>query len=133
MKSPAPSHIHPLKDLLSYLNGRTSATVQYQRPTMTPSNQFTCYADADHASSVDDSRSTSGYVVIMNCGPISWSVSKQKSPSSSLTKSEYKSRHHATLEVIWLRQLIMEMGYEQLAATIIHEDNEAAIECTKTQ
>jgi hypothetical protein len=67
----------------------------------------------------------------MNCGPISWSVSKQKSPSSSPTESEYKSLHHATLEVVWLRQLITEMGYEQMAATIIHEDNESAIDCTK--
>jgi hypothetical protein len=94
-------------------------------------NQMVCFADADHASDVNDRKSTSGYVITMNCGPVSWNVSKQKTPSSSPTESEYKSLHHATLEVIWLRQLIAEMGYAQQSATIINEDNESTIDCTR--
>jgi len=94
-------------------------------------NRFECYADADHASDVNDRKSTSGYVIIMNNGPVSWNVSKQKTPSSSPTESKYKSLHHATLEVIWLRQLMMEMGFAQQEATIIYEDNESSIDCTR--
>jgi hypothetical protein len=94
-------------------------------------NQLICYVDADHASNLDDRRSTSGYVIILNSGPISWNVAVQKTPSSSPTESEYKSLHHGTLEVIWLRQLTNELGYFQHSATSIKEDNESTIKCTQ--
>jgi hypothetical protein len=133
MENPGPSHVHAVRHILSYLSGCVSASITYSKSTQQYANRLECYADADHASDVNDRKSTSGYVIIMNNGPVSWNVSKQKTPSSSPTESEYKSLHHATLEVIWLRQLIMEMGYAQHEATIIYEDNESSIDCTRIQ
>jgi len=68
---------------------------------------------------------------MLNGGPISWSVSLQQTTSSSPAESEYKALHHATLEVIWLRILLDEMGYAQQQSTTILDDSTAAMNATK--
>jgi hypothetical protein len=68
---------------------------------------------------------------MLNGGPISWSVSLQQTTSSSPAESEYKALHQATLEVIWLRILLDEMGYAQQQSTTILDDSTAAMNATK--
>ena len=47
------------------------------------------YTDVSYLTDLDDSRSQSGYVFVMNRGVVSWKSSKQDIVSASTTEAEY--------------------------------------------
>jgi len=49
--------------------------------------QLQCYSDASWADDVDDSKSTTGYVIMLANGPIDWSSRLQKSVAKSTAES----------------------------------------------
>jgi hypothetical protein len=81
--------------------------------------------DADHASDVDDRRSTSGYVFFFNSAPISWATGKQKSASSSTSESEFKATHKGACEAMHEIQFNTELGFPPAGPITLFEDNTA--------
>jgi len=63
------------------------------------------YNDSDWAGSVDDNKSTSGYVFHLGSGAISWAFKKQPIVALSTTKEEYVAATAATCQAIWMRRL----------------------------
>ncbi len=110
-----------------YFNISWTRRTQYTRSSdMHKRNQLVCYVDTSHADS-DDLRTTVGYVIYLNGGPISWRTLLHKGHYGSLTESECMGMYHAVLEVLSLRHVMEEIWYAQIGATIIHEDNEGSI------
>jgi len=68
------------------------------------------FSDADWAGSVDDRRSTGGFVVFVGNNLISWTAKKQPTVSRSSTEAEYKALANATAEMIWVLKLLNELG-----------------------
>ncbi|MCV4733192.1 Ty1/Copia family ribonuclease HI, partial [Escherichia coli] len=62
---------------------------------------FSTYADADYAGDVDSRRSTSGLVVKMGTGAISWASKLQPVVTLSTTEAEYISAAAAGQEIMW--------------------------------
>jgi hypothetical protein len=58
--------------------------------------------DADFAADLDTRRSHTGYVIMMNGGPISWKSVKQKSVSLSTAESEWYVANEAGKELLYL-------------------------------
>lgn len=73
---------------------------------------FTTFSDADHGGDEDDRRSTSGMVVKMGTGAISWASRLQTIVTLSTTEAEYISAVQSGQEIIWLRNLLSEFGYQ---------------------
>jgi len=75
--------------------------------------------------------STFGYCFLLAGGVISWGNKKQQLVALSSTESEYMALSKATIEVVWLRHLLNELGFPQSNSTIIYFDNQSTIALSK--
>lgn len=128
-KSPGPMHWNALKNLLRYLKGTKDYKLRYA-PDPT-SELLTTYSDADHGGNPDNKRSTSGYVVKMGTGAISWSSRLQPFVTLSTTEAEYVAAVAAAQEILWLRNLFTELGYKFDSPSVLYLDNQSALAVAK--
>lgn len=63
--------------------------------------------------------------LIENC-PVTWSSRKQRIVAQSTIEAEYIALTHCVRDVLFVRQMLKELGYAQ-KTTIIKEDNQACI------
>ncbi|PIL28798.1 hypothetical protein GSI_08842 [Ganoderma sinense ZZ0214-1] len=92
------------------------------------------YCDADFANDPDTARSTSGYCLLLGTGCVSWSAKKQTTVALSTPEAEYYASVHCGREIIWMRQLLMELGYlprRDPRATPLMVDNTGALRMLK--
>ncbi|WJZ92853.1 hypothetical protein VitviT2T_011828 [Vitis vinifera] len=80
--------------------------------------------------SVDDMKSTSGYVFTIGSGVICWNSRKQEVVAQSTIEAEYISLAAAANQAIWLRKLLADLGQEQSSPTELYCDNKSAISIT---
>jgi hypothetical protein len=87
---------------------------------------LTALTDSDYASDEEQRKSVSGYVTFVGQCAVTWSSRKQRIVAQSTAEAEYIALAHCTREVLFLRQLLLELGYGQETTTIM-EDNQACI------
>ncbi|KAJ6733370.1 hypothetical protein OIU74_005177 [Salix koriyanagi] len=120
MHAPTEDHWAAVKHILRYLKGTSSFGLHLTRdPTLTLHG----YTDADWAGSVEDQKSTGGYIVFLGTTPISWKSGKQRTVARSSTEAEYKALADGTAEVLWLRYLLTDLCVSPSSATTIWCDN----------
>jgi hypothetical protein len=84
------------------------------------------YCDADWGgSSAGDGHSTTGWLVKIGSGPVSWCSKKQSIVALSSTESEYIAAGSAVQELLWLRGMLRELGAAP-ATTTVFCDNQGA-------
>ena len=128
--NPGIPHWKALKHLCRYVQGTKDFKLCYE-PDPTCKEPFSTYADADYAGDIDTRRSTSGMVVKMGTGAISWASKLQPVVTLSTTEAEYISATSAAQEILWLRNLFQEIGYEIEGASSLYLDNQSAIAVSK--
>ena len=124
MSSPSNVHMGVAKRVLKYVKGTTNLGIWYLK---TGGVKLDGYADSDWAGSVDDMKSTSGYVFTIGSGVICWNSRKQEVVAQSTTEAEYISLAAAANQAIWLRKLLADLGWEQSSPTELYCDNKSAI------
>ena len=92
---------------------------------------FVTYSDADYAGDGDTLRSTGAYTVMMGGGAVDWSSKLQPVVAQSTTEAEYVSATAAGQEILWLRNLFSELGFEPKGASTLHLDNQSALAVTR--
>ncbi|GJU64173.1 hypothetical protein Tco_1246008 [Tanacetum coccineum] len=85
------------------------------------------YADSDWAGSIDDSKSTSGYIFTLGSGVFCWNSKKQSIVTQSSAEAEYISVAGAVNHAIWIRKLLSDLDLTQEGPTAIFCDNKFAI------
>jgi histone deacetylase 1/2 len=120
MHAPTYSHWAAVKRILRYLKGTTSYGFHI---TWGSSFSLHGFTDADWAGSIDDHKSTGGYLVFFGQTPISWKSGKQRTVARSSTEAEYKALADGTAEVIWLQYLLIDLQVPSVSAPTIWCDN----------
>ena len=107
--SPTRSHLVAAKGVLRYLAGTIllGLTFSLKNPCLPPSVQLHASAcglsDADWASDERDRKSISGYCFYFYNSLVSWSARKQRTVSTSSTKSEYYALTNTVKEALWIK------------------------------
>lgn len=81
------------------------------------------FCDTDGASYSDSRCSTRAYCVYFENSLISWVSSKQKMVSRSSTGAEYRALTLLSIDIIWLRSLLKELGISCYSQPIAFWDN----------
>ncbi|CAK9811714.1 Retrovirus-related Pol polyprotein from transposon TNT 1-94 [Anthophora quadrimaculata] len=116
-------HWQAVKRIIRYLIGTRDLGIIFGNSGSTEICRFT---DADYAGCLETRRSRSGFVFLLNGGPICWSSQRQPIVSLSTAEAEYIALTHGTKEAIWLRQMLKELGIS-CDSIPIFVDNQSAI------
>jgi hypothetical protein len=125
MAAPRTVHFAVVLRILRYVKGTLFHGLHFSAHS---SLILTGYSDADWAGDPTDRRSTTGYCFFLGDSLISWRSKKQTVVSRSSTESEYRALADATSELLWLRWLLADMGISHPGATILHCDNQSAMQ-----
>jgi hypothetical protein len=88
------------------------------------------YADANHATGIDDKRSISGYILLVFGGAVIWASRTQKLTSTSTTESEYRALSDCSKDVLWLSKVLDQFGILP-RPFVVFGDNQGAIQSLK--
>jgi len=90
------------------------------------------YADADWGSNLVDRKSTTGYIFMMNGGPISWTSRKQSTVALSTMEAEYMALSDSAREMLAHITFFQTISIE-LPLPVLHTDNKAAKSIAKRE
>ena len=76
-------------------------------------------------------RSTSGNCFFVNGCLVSWTTKKQRCVVVSTTESKYVAASLAAHELVWLRQMLSDIGHSPPSSTPLRCDNQSAISLAK--
>jgi hypothetical protein len=110
--------------LFQYLKGTKSLSINFVRedgaiPVV--------YCDADYAGDINDCKSTTGILVMIGSAPVSWYSSKQSLTAQSTTDAEIVGMNQAAKEIVWLRNLFIEMHLKLFQPTKLKCDNTSSM------
>ena len=91
------------------------------------------YSDADYGGDLDELKSTSSYVFLLNNGVISWSSKKQTCIALSTMEAEFIECSTEVQEAVWLLQFLenLRVRDQSKGHVTINCDSQAAIAFTK--
>ena len=107
-----------MKRIFCYLKCTSNLGLLYRKDS---SGSCTGYSDSDWAGDIEDRRSTSGYLFLINGAGVSWRSKKQSSVALSTAEAEYMALASAAQEAIWIRQLTQDLKNGTDKATVIYE------------
>ena len=126
LANPKKIHCDLVRHIFKYLQGNPQLYIQYKPGKVL----LECFADAAYANHLEY-RSTLGHCITVNGVIVDWSSKSQKgAPAQSSSEAEYMSAASAANNVIWFREFLRELGFEQ-GTTTVYEDNEACIKLSK--
>ena len=124
MSSLTVDHWAAIKHILCYLKEAPGRGIVYSNHGH---NRLECFMDVDWARSKENMRSTSGYYVFVGGNLVSWKSKKQSFVSRSSTEFEYRAMTQSVCEIMWLHQLLMEVGIETPVPAKLWFDNQVAL------
>ena len=114
------------KRLHSYLRGSSKLCL-----TFGDSKQILeGYVDENWVDDLDGRKSTSGYLFTFVGGVVSWQSRLQKCVVLSTTEAEYIVDNEAGKEMLWLKQILQELGLKQ-DGYVVNCDSQSAIDLSK--
>jgi hypothetical protein len=109
LHGPTYLHLFVVQKILCYLHGTRGLGIQICK---SDSLLLSAFSDADWAGNADDRQSTGGFAIFLGPNLITWSACKQATVFHFSTEAEYKTLANTTAEVIWLQNVLGELGVQ---------------------
>jgi hypothetical protein len=93
---------------------------------------MTAFTDSDWAGDKTDAKSTTGYVLKLAHGPVSWISNKQSIVTHSSSEAEYVAASDTAREIVWMRSFLEDIGYKQQTSTLF-VDSSVAMQMATTE
>ena len=128
LSCPGQVHMTQAERCLAYIKGTIDYGITYDRPKY-PSkvNRLEAFVDSDYAADPDTRRSVTGYLIILNNGPVAWKSKRQSCVTLSSAEAEFVAATTCAIETLYLRSLLRGFGHRQPLSTTLWEDNASAI------
>lgn len=130
MSNPSPVNISDVKRTFRYLKG----TINHGLFLPSVNTQdIVCFTDSDFAGSGPEFKlkSTSGNLILLGGGPVSWLAKKQDNVATSVCEAEYVAASICCRNLQYIKSFIYELSSDDLSATICI-DNQGALRLIKT-
>ncbi|PRQ56600.1 putative RNA-directed DNA polymerase [Rosa chinensis] len=125
MHNPSEAHMGAVFCILGYLKSAPGKGLIFSKYSHL---DVSGYTDADWAGNITDRRSTSGYFTFVGGNLVTWKSKKQKVVARSSAEAECRGMARGLCEMLWLRNLLRDLGFKQKKAMPLYCDNKAAIE-----
>jgi hypothetical protein len=130
MVCPGPEHWKAVKHLFCYPHGTIDCRLTYASDASAP-QPFYAYSNTDHSRNHNNRRSTSAYVVKIGSGTVLWMLRLQPIVALSTRETKFIAAASAGQEVVWMRQLLGELGFLIAGPLLLLLDNQSAIQVGK--
>ncbi|KAM2882470.1 hypothetical protein COP2_015447 [Malus domestica] len=124
MHSPTLVHWEIVKRILRYLKGSIGRGILMQK---NESNHILAYTDADWAGNSLDRKSTTGFCTFVGGNLVTWKSKKQTVVARSSAEAEYRAMAATASELIWLKSLLLDLGFTSKEPMSLFCDNQAAM------
>jgi transposase InsO family protein len=117
-----------VKRIFRYLRKTASHAIAYKKGVTA---SLIGYSDSDFANCSTSRKSISGFVFVVDKGPISWKSSKQELVATSTLEAEYIALFSASQEALFLQRLLAYITSTPVVSICIWVDNQGAIAIAK--
>nr|CAD1826176.1 unnamed protein product [Ananas comosus var. bracteatus] len=124
MHSPQTSHMNSVNRILRYLKSDPGKGILMRK---NGNLNIVGYSDADWAGCPIDRHSTTGYCTLLGGNLVTWKSKKQNVVSRSSAEAEYRAMASTACELVWLKALLKDMGFNHDGPIQMKCDNQAAI------
>jgi hypothetical protein len=125
MQNPLRGHMKLINQLLRYLKNSPGRGILMRNNS---DINIVGYADVDWVGNPFDRKSTTDFCMFVGENLVTWKSKKQSSVAKSSVESEYRAMASATSEIVWIRLILLELGYSQKdKPTTLYCDNQAAV------
>ena len=124
MHAPTVVHLCMVKRILRYLKKTIGRGIVMRRNGHT---DIIGFSDSDWAGNTIDRRSTTGYCMFVGGNLVSWKSKKQPVVARSSAEAEYRAMAAASCEMVWLKNLLTDLGFSPTSPMKLFCDNQAAM------
>ena len=120
--------VKALKRIIAYAYWTSNLTMCFKHTTNALDIQkVRAWVDAAYIDCPESLRSTGGHTVTVNGCPVSCESKRQPLVTLSTAEAEYVQACRCTTEVMYVREICADLGYDMSEPSIIYEDNKACI------
>ena len=122
MHNPGEQHMNAVMHILRYLNSAPEKGIFTKNVDC---QSVDAYSDVDWAGAIDDRRSTLGYFTFVGGNLVTWRSKKQNVIARSSAEAEFRGMAFGICQALWLRLLLMDLGYLPRQPIWLYCDNKA--------
>ena len=128
MNNPSEEHMDVVNRILCYLKSSPGKGLMFSK-----NNHLSVegYTDADSTRNVLDRKSTSGYFTFVGGNLVTWRSKKQKVVALSSAEAEFRGMGKGLCELLWLKRLLMEIGFGPSMEMNLFCDDKATIDISQ--
>ena len=125
MHAPSEDHMEAVYRILRYLKSAPGKGLLFSKNDI---SNIEGYTDSDWAGDQTTRRSTSSYFTFVEGNLVTWKSKKHKVVARSSAEAEFRGMAHGVCELLWIRNILRDLGIEYATPMNLHCDNKASIQ-----